>query len=122
MKKALLIVLATCSLFSAPALADRNRDGRWRDRDDRGWEHGREWHHHHHRYEPYWVNVVTVRNFRPERRVYIENIYPQPVVMGGGYPSSYCREYQGVAQIGYRREATFGTACLMPDGSWQIVN
>jgi surface antigen len=34
---------------------------------------------------------------------------------------TYCREYQTVATIGGRTESLYGTACRMPDGSWQIV-
>jgi surface antigen len=32
-----------------------------------------------------------------------------------------CREYQSTAVIDGRPQATFGTACLQPDGSWRIV-
>lgn len=34
----------------------------------------------------------------------------------------YCREYQTTAQIGGRYERVYGTACRMPDGTWQIVS
>jgi surface antigen len=34
----------------------------------------------------------------------------------------YCREYQAVAQVGGRSSQTYGTACMQPDGSWEIVN
>lgn len=34
----------------------------------------------------------------------------------------YCREYQTTARIGGRTEQMYGTACRMPDGSWQIVS
>lgn len=34
----------------------------------------------------------------------------------------YCREYQRTAIIGGREQQIYGTACQMPDGSWQIVN
>lgn len=33
----------------------------------------------------------------------------------------YCREYQATATVGGRPQQTYGTACLQPDGSWQIV-
>jgi len=34
----------------------------------------------------------------------------------------YCREYQAVATVGGRKQQTYGTACMQPDGSWQVVN
>ena len=34
----------------------------------------------------------------------------------------YCREYQRTAIIGGREQPVYGTACLMPDGAWRIVN
>jgi len=34
----------------------------------------------------------------------------------------YCREYQGYATVGGKRQETYGNACQQPDGSWQIVN
>lgn len=35
---------------------------------------------------------------------------------------NYCREYQAYALVGNQRSETYGTACLQPDGTWQIVN
>jgi hypothetical protein len=32
-----------------------------------------------------------------------------------------CREYQSTVTINGTPQATFGTACLQPDGSWRIV-
>jgi surface antigen len=34
----------------------------------------------------------------------------------------YCREYQAYAMVGGRRSQTYGTACMQPDGSWEIVD
>lgn len=34
----------------------------------------------------------------------------------------YCREYSAVATIGRQHERVHGTACLQPDGSWQLVS
>jgi hypothetical protein len=33
-----------------------------------------------------------------------------------------CREFQQEIRVGGKREDGYGTACLQPDGSWQIVN
>lgn len=34
----------------------------------------------------------------------------------------YCREYQTTARVGGGLRETYGTACMQPDGSWEIVN
>lgn len=34
----------------------------------------------------------------------------------------YCREYQQSVTVGGRVEQAYGTACRMPDGSWQVAN
>jgi surface antigen len=34
----------------------------------------------------------------------------------------YCREYQQTVTIGGKQQNAYGTACRMPDGSWQIAN
>ncbi|MFV3073243.1 hypothetical protein [Niveispirillum fermenti] len=59
----------------------------------------------------------------------------QPVIWSdGGYGGSvtplregrtpagaYCREFQQQVIIGGRREDAYGTACMQPDGAWQVV-
>jgi len=34
----------------------------------------------------------------------------------------YCREYTAAATIGGRHQTIFGTACLRPDGTWQLIS
>jgi hypothetical protein len=34
----------------------------------------------------------------------------------------YCREYQGMLNIGGQQQPSYGTACLQPDGSWRLMN
>ncbi len=34
----------------------------------------------------------------------------------------YCREFQQTVTIGGKTERAFGTACRMPDGSWEIAS
>lgn len=34
----------------------------------------------------------------------------------------YCREYQGYATVGGVQRQTYGTACMAPDGSWEIID
>lgn len=33
----------------------------------------------------------------------------------------YCREYQAPVTVGSRTQESYGTACLQPDGSWEVV-
>jgi surface antigen len=35
-------------------------------------------------------------------------------------PASYCREYQQTVVVGGQRQSSYGTACMQPDGSWQM--
>ena len=32
-----------------------------------------------------------------------------------------CREYQQTVTVGGRTEQAYGTACLQPDGAWEII-
>jgi hypothetical protein len=79
-------------------------------------------------YDPYYVH-------RPPRTVVVERpvYYPAPTVQaappvglvpreGRDSSGNYCREYQSTATIDGRPVPTYGTACLRPDGAWQIVN
>lgn len=38
------------------------------------------------------------------------------------YDQGYCREYQRNVKINGKTQASYGTACQQPDGSWQVVN
>ncbi|NCY26026.1 MAG: hypothetical protein EBX37_14645, partial [Alphaproteobacteria bacterium] len=31
----------------------------------------------------------------------------------------YCREYQSISTVAGRKQQTYGTACMQPDGSWE---
>ena len=113
-----------------------------------GW-HARPWygpprHGHHraahwdHRYwgpPAYRPRVVVVQ---PPPVAYYTA--PPPVVYapapyGGGQVSAvpaspvyqtaggqYCREYQAAVTVAGAPQRRYGTACLMPDGSWRVVN
>jgi hypothetical protein len=41
---------------------------------------------------------------------------------GTSASGSYCREYQQTVTVGNRVEEGYGTACMQPDGAWQIVS
>jgi hypothetical protein len=34
---------------------------------------------------------------------------------------SYCREYTQAVRVGGKMQEGYGTACMQPDGSWQII-
>jgi hypothetical protein len=40
---------------------------------------------------------------------------------GESVDGRYCREYQQTVTVGNRQEQAYGTACLRPDGAWQMV-
>src|SRR5579859_7036479 len=44
-----------------------------------------------------------------------------PPVAQNQVPGQTCREYQSTTTIGGRPQQSYGTACLQPDGTWQIV-
>jgi surface antigen len=37
-----------------------------------------------------------------------------------GYPG--CHEYETTAEINGQPSPAWGTACLQPDGTWQVIN
>lgn len=60
-----------------------------------------------------------------------EEVVAQPAVVQANYTQNYadndtqgryCREYQNRSTVGGRVQETYGTACMQPDGSWEIVN
>jgi hypothetical protein len=44
-----------------------------------------------------------------------------PTREGTSSAGRYCREFQQAVTIGGRTEQSYGTACMQPDGSWEIV-
>lgn len=44
-----------------------------------------------------------------------------PLREGRTPAGAYCREFQQQVIIGGQREDAYGTACMQPDGSWQVV-
>lgn len=50
--------------------------------------------------------------------------YGQVTPTRDGYSSAgrYCREYQQTIVVNGRNQTGYGTACQMPDGSWEIVS
>ena len=91
-------------------------------------------------YDPYHDPYYRYRRpypYHPPRMVVVERpvyvsppAYPayvappigQVIREGRDSAGNYCREYQSTTSIDGRPVPTYGTACLRPDGSWQIVN
>lgn len=51
--------------------------------------------------------------------VYINNSNSREISSDDG---RYCREYQAVSKIAGTSQQTYGTACMQPDGSWEIIS
>lgn len=67
--------------------------------------------HHHHHPRPVVVQQQTIVQ---------QNIVPVTYQQPAAEP--YCREYSNRVVVGGRVQESYGTACMQPDGSWQIVN
>lgn len=63
--------------------------------------------------------------YAPPRVVYAQPrpgvIHATPVRDGYDTGGNYCREYTATVLVGGMPQQSYGTACLMPDGSWNIV-
>lgn len=60
---------------------------------------------------------------QPPQTIVVPTAPPSGPTYGAVYQSGdgrYCREYNTTATIGGRQERLYGTACMMPDGSWQF--
>lgn len=92
-----------------------------------GWRHGHGWGGGPHRSsgyfdfsfysppEPFYGPEPVYYNPQPYNPVPQQYNYTQP-------DDRYCREYNTTARVGDRYQPTYGTACMQPDGSWQIVD
>lgn len=137
-----LVVLAT-----VPAAAD---DDGWRRQKHR--DHHRDWHDRPHYWQGarvvIWQPAPVYRAYPAYRPYPVYPAYPAyppyavpapvyvpapvvaqaPAVQAAPMrdfqdPSGrYCREYQRIAVINGQQQQIYGTACMMPDGSWQIVS
>lgn len=112
-----------------------------------GHYHHRHHHHHRHHYHNrrphYWSGFHHQRFYHPPPVVVVRPapppviyapppavVYSAPPVVSA-VPSSpiyqaqngqYCREYQGTVTVNGVSQPSYGTACLMPDGAWRVVN
>ena len=65
-------------------------------------------------YVPSYEQRVRTVAVEPAPTYVVDNSYDSP--RGGGY----CREYDQQVTVGGRTQASYGTACQQPDGSWKI--
>lgn len=85
--------------------------------------------HYYHRH-PHWQRIVVYNPPPYYEQVYINDYpppvayapYPQPITVANNVQGRYCREYQAMMRVGGRLQPTYGTACMQPDGSWEVVN
>lgn len=121
-----MIPAALAALLLSGGFASAAEAG-WHGGHGHGWDRG---YHHHHRS----TGSISFGFYSPPEPVYIE---PQPVYYTPapaytppvtGYapsysePDRYCREYNTTSRVAGRMQNTYGTACMQPDGSWQIVD
>lgn len=131
------LALGAVALPAAPAKADSfafsyNSGGYY----PRGY-YPRHYHGPHHGYRAGVVYVAPPPVYYappPPRVVYVNpppvyaapppvvyQVPPQPLPGGPLASNQQCREYQSTAVVNGQRVPSYGTACLQPDGSWQIV-
>jgi hypothetical protein len=123
---AAIIVTAATAL---PAHAEgryQSVDGRHRDDDwGRGWGHNKHKQHHHRHGPSHFGPPMVIYRSAPPTTVYMMPPPPiQAVPMSPMYTDSwgrYCREYQSTVTVGGLPQGGYGTACMQPDGSWQVM-
>ena len=129
-----VVALGAITLPAAPAKADSFAFGY-----SSGYYPRHHSHHHHGGYGMNYVYVAPPPVYYypppPPRVVYVNP--PPPPVYYSAPPAAYqaqaltggpltgsqpqCREYQSTAVVNGQPVASYGTACLQADGSWQIV-
>ena len=117
-------VVALLPLSASPAAADAGFSVWMGD----GYPH----HHHHHQGYPGWGRPVYV--VPPPVYYAPPPVYAMPPAVAFAVPAvptspefvdragRTCREYQSTITVGGMRPPSYGTACLMADGSWRIMN
>lgn len=136
MLKHVLFTAALAMLPLSSAMAQDHRDWDRHDhRDHRGWDRHDSYNHRGrssvrftfgvmpyypepYYYHPRVVYAVPPAQYAPEV-IYINNDNSHVVDTNDG---RYCREYQSNVRVGGRIQQTYGTACMQPDGSWEVMN
>lgn len=58
--------------------------------------------------------------YAPSPQGQISAVPASPIYQTTG--GQYCREYQAGVVVAGQQQPSYGTACLMPDGAWRVVN
>lgn len=91
------------------------------DDDDFEYRHEHRRGHHYGHSRQSWKQPVVYR-----QTTVVQNIQPTRYVAPPRYVEAdetpYCREYTNRVTVGGRVQESYGTACLQPDGSWQIAD
>ncbi len=141
---ALPLLFGIASSAHADSFSFSVSDGRGWGGDHRAWNHGWGPHHGwrpHHYYERGYGAVVIEEPGYYEAPYYEEryvaappvvyqDVPPLPAAMHATQTSDtytddegrYCREFQSTIKVGKKYEPAYGTACMQPDGSWQVVH
>jgi len=126
MKKLITACALTLAALAATGSSAYARD--WDHHGSRGGHYGPRYNHGGH--NRFSFNFVSYRTPAPYV-AYYRPIVPAPVYVQAPpivtYANNitddrYCREYQSTTRVGGRLQPSYGTACLQPDGSWEIVN
>lgn len=98
--------------------------------------YGHRHYHRHHHHHPHWPRYYSGYYYAPPvyypppppQVVYVPAPQPAPLVAAPTSPAyrtsdgRYCREYQATVTVNGMPQPSYGTACLMPDGAWRVVN
>jgi len=125
----LLLAFLTVAVIAPIGLADRAAadpppwSGKYR-----GHGHG----HGHHRHSSYpWYYAPYGGYLAPGIYLNLPPVViapppvvltPPPLIVQTPAPRVRCRPWTGSVVIGGRVQPAYGTQCLMPDGSWQLVD
>lgn len=76
---------------------------------------------HHSSFGFVYINPYPVYTYSPPPPV----VYAPAPAQAAAAPQTadrYCREYQKTVTIGGADQEVYGTACMQPDGSWEIMD
>lgn len=118
-------VLAAASLIVGLGVSSPAQSGSWRDDRPRSFRHDGSHHRFKHHHAPRATIVVRPGwphharpSYAPPRIVYHRHPYRVPSY----HPGFPCRPWEGPVWNGRYYEHAYGTICLLPDGTWQLID
>lgn len=73
-------------------------------------------------YVPSYEQRTRTYEVRPQRMVIpVRETYVVDNSVNHANSGRYCREYQAPVTVGSRQQESYGTACMQPDGSWEVI-